>query len=132
MATRLISLEDDPTLPAFTFRMWFLGIGLSCFGAVLGQIFVCFDPLPTFVTLILLAFNQYFRPQTVFVSQLFIQIIAYILGRVLEEILPGPGNEHPKLKMADTRFWRFMNPGPFSKCFLSIPRGMLTNFINQI
>ena len=40
VATRLISLEDDPSLPAFTFRMWFLGVGLSCFGAVLGQIFV--------------------------------------------------------------------------------------------
>ncbi|KAJ2918838.1 hypothetical protein MD484_g1624, partial [Candolleomyces efflorescens] len=90
VATRLISLEDDPTLPAFTFRMWFLGVGLSCFGAVLGQIF------------------------TVFVSQLFIQIIAYILGRVLEELVPGPGNEHPKLKTADNKFWRFMNPGPFN------------------
>ena len=40
VATRLISLEDDPSLPAFTFRLWFLGLGLSCFGAVLGQIFV--------------------------------------------------------------------------------------------
>ncbi|KAJ3513897.1 hypothetical protein NLJ89_g2699 [Agrocybe chaxingu] len=95
VATRLISLEDDPTLPAFTFRMWFLGIGLSCFGAVLGQIF-------------------YFRPQTVFVSQLFIQIIAYILGRILEEIVPGPGNERDSLKMTDSKFWRFMNPGPFN------------------
>lgn len=37
-----------------TFRMWFLAIGLSCFAAVLGQIF-------------------YFRPQTVYVSQLFLQ-----------------------------------------------------------
>jgi hypothetical protein len=27
VATRLISLDDDPNLPAFTFRMWFLGIG---------------------------------------------------------------------------------------------------------
>ncbi|KAH6893967.1 peptide transporter MTD1 [Coprinopsis sp. MPI-PUGE-AT-0042] len=95
VATRLISLEDDTTLPAFTFRMWFLGIGLSCFGAVLGQIF-------------------YFRPQTVYVSQLFIQIIAYILGVVLEEIIPGPGNPHPKLQRKDSRFWRFMNPGPFN------------------
>lgn len=43
VATRLISLEDDPTLPVFTFRMWFLGLGLSCFGAVLGQIFVRTD-----------------------------------------------------------------------------------------
>ncbi len=40
VAMRLISLDDDPTLPAFTFRMWFLGIGLACFGSVLGQIFV--------------------------------------------------------------------------------------------
>jgi hypothetical protein len=37
---RLVSLEDDPTLPIYTFRMWFLALGLSCFGAVLGQIFV--------------------------------------------------------------------------------------------
>lgn len=39
-ALRLVSLEDDPTLPIYTFRMWFLGLGLSCFGSVLGQIFV--------------------------------------------------------------------------------------------
>ncbi|KAF8663701.1 hypothetical protein AX16_000876 [Volvariella volvacea WC 439] len=95
VATRLISLDDDPTLPAFTFRMWFLGLGLACFGSVLGQIF-------------------YFRPQTVFVSQLFIQIIAYILGRVLEEIIPGPGNVHEHLRTKDNAFWRFMNPGEFN------------------
>ncbi|KAF9456897.1 peptide transporter MTD1 [Collybia nuda] len=95
VATRLISLEDDPTLPVFTFRMWFLGIGLACFGSVLGQIF-------------------YFRPQTVYVSQLFIQIIGYILGRVLEEIIPGSGNLHDRMKTKDTAFWRFLNPGPFN------------------
>ena len=39
-AIRLISLEDDPDLPIFTFRMLFLAVGLACFGAVLGQIFV--------------------------------------------------------------------------------------------
>lgn len=39
-AVRLISLEDDPSLPIFTFRMWFLALGLSCFGAILSQIFV--------------------------------------------------------------------------------------------
>lgn len=37
---RLISLEDDPTLPVWTLRLWFLSIGLSCFGAVLSEIFV--------------------------------------------------------------------------------------------
>jgi hypothetical protein len=37
---RLLSLEDDPTLRIFTFRVCFLSLGLSCFAAVLGQIFV--------------------------------------------------------------------------------------------
>jgi len=93
-ALRLISLEDDPTLPIFTFRMWFLSLGLSCFGAVLGQIF-------------------YFRPQTVYVSQLFLQIISYIMGKALEEIIPGPGAT-ARFTTADNRFWRFMNHGPFN------------------
>ncbi|KAJ7692434.1 peptide transporter MTD1 [Mycena rosella] len=95
VATRLISLEDDPTLPAFTFRMWFLGIGLSCFGAVLAQIF-------------------YFRPQTISVSQLFLQILAYILGVGMQELIPGPLNERYGFKTPDNAFWRFMNPGPFN------------------
>ncbi|KAF5345680.1 hypothetical protein D9758_013051 [Tetrapyrgos nigripes] len=95
VATRLISLEDDPTLPCWTFRMWFLGLGLSCFGAVLGQIF-------------------YFRPQTIFVSQLFLQIIAYIFGVGLETLLPGPGNPFPNMQMKNNAFWRFFNPGPFN------------------
>jgi OPT family small oligopeptide transporter len=93
-ALRLLSLEDDPELPIFTFRFLFLSLGLACFGAVLGQIF-------------------YFRPQTIYVSSLFLQIISYILGRVLEEIIPGPG-ETARIKTADTKFWRFMNGGKFN------------------
>ncbi|KAF8176072.1 OPT oligopeptide transporter [Pholiota molesta] len=93
-STRLISLEDDPTLPIWTFRMWFLSLGLSCFGAVLGQIF-------------------YFRPQTVQVSQLFLQIISYIMGKVMEELIPGPA-ENARIRTSDNAFWRFMNPGPFN------------------
>ncbi|EIN10286.1 OPT oligopeptide transporter [Punctularia strigosozonata HHB-11173 SS5] len=89
---RLISLDDDPTLPVWTFRLWFLAVGLSCFGAVLSEIFA-------------------FRPQSVYVSQLFLQTAAYILGRVLEEIIPGPGNA--RFKTRDNVFTRFMNPGPF-------------------
>ncbi|KAJ7643180.1 peptide transporter MTD1 [Mycena rosella] len=95
VATRLISLEDDPTLPVFTFRMWFLGLGLGCFGAVLGQIF-------------------YFRPQPVGVSPLFLQILAYLLGVTMQEIIPGPGNQRYGFKTPDNAFWRFMNPGPFN------------------
>ncbi|PFH46431.1 hypothetical protein AMATHDRAFT_77677 [Amanita thiersii Skay4041] len=63
-----------------------LSLGLSCFGSVLGQIF-------------------YFRPQTVLVSQLFLQ--------VLEEIIPGPA-QPGRLQTSDNIFWRFMNPGPFN------------------
>ncbi|KAJ7574141.1 OPT oligopeptide transporter [Mycena floridula] len=93
-ATRLISLDDDPTLPIYTFRLWFLSLGLSCFGAVLGQIF-------------------YFRPQTIDVSALFLQIISYIMGRVMEEIIPGP-SPLARIKTKDNRFWRFMNGAPFN------------------
>lgn len=39
-ATALVSLDDDPELPIHTFRMWFTGIGLAVFGAVLGMLFV--------------------------------------------------------------------------------------------
>ncbi|KAJ3522101.1 hypothetical protein NM688_g8924 [Phlebia brevispora] len=78
-ALRLISLEDDPSLPIFTFRMWFLALGLSCFGAVLGQIF----------------------------------IFAFIIGKIMEEIIPGP-SVTARIKTRDNRFWRFMNPGPFN------------------
>lgn len=95
VATRLISLEDDPSLPCLTFRTWFLGLGLSCFGAVLGQIF-------------------YFRPQTVYVSQLFLQIIAYLLGVALEHIVPGPNHHIARLQTKDSWFFRFLNPGPFN------------------
>ncbi|KAJ7751318.1 OPT oligopeptide transporter [Mycena maculata] len=92
-STRLISLHDDPDLPVWTFRLWFLSLGLAAFGAVLGEIFA-------------------FRPQTVYVSQLFLQVASYALGRVLEEIIPGP--HHRRWKTVDNAFWRFMNPGPFN------------------
>ncbi|KAJ3717209.1 OPT oligopeptide transporter [Lentinula guzmanii] len=90
---RLISLEDDPTLPVWTLRLWFLSIGLSCFGAVLSEIFA-------------------FRPQTVYVSQLFLQTAAFILGKIMEELLPGPLN--PRLPTRNNAFWRFINPGRFN------------------
>ncbi|KAJ7597691.1 OPT oligopeptide transporter [Mycena floridula] len=90
---RLISLEDDPTLPVWTFRLWFLAVGLSCFGAVLSEVFS-------------------FRPQGVFVSQLFLQVAAYVLGRVMEEIIPGPNNK--RFNAPNSAFWRWLNPGPFN------------------
>ncbi|KAJ7192126.1 OPT oligopeptide transporter [Mycena pura] len=93
-ATRLISIDDDPTTRWFTFRMCFLGLGLACFASVLGQIF-------------------YFRPQTITVSQLFIQILGFLLGRTLEYLIPGP-SEYALVRTADNWFWRFMNHGRFN------------------
>ena len=43
---------------------------------------------------------------TVYVSQLFLQIIAYILGVILEEIIPGPGNPHERSRFWETAFWK--------------------------
>ncbi len=61
-----------------------------------------------------LLLNQSFRPQTVYVSQLFLQTAAFGLGKLLEEILPGPNNRLPLLRTSDSAFWRFINPGPFN------------------
>ncbi|RDX43336.1 OPT oligopeptide transporter [Lentinus brumalis] len=94
-ALRLVSLDDDPSLPINTARTWFLSLGLACFAAVLGQLF-------------------YFRPQTVQVSGLFLQVFAFILGRALETVLPGPYHNVPRLRTKNTWFWRFLNPGPFN------------------
>lgn len=37
ITTHVISVEDDPSLNPWTFRAFFLGIGLSAFGGVLGR-----------------------------------------------------------------------------------------------
>lgn len=47
----------------------------------------------------------YFRPQTVYVSQLFLQVIAFILGKAWAKILP---------KASRGRFWAFLNPCDFT------------------
>ncbi|KAI0762191.1 hypothetical protein BD413DRAFT_219587 [Trametes elegans] len=65
--------------------------------------------------------NDFFLGElfTVYVSGLFLQVFAYILGCGLEIILPGPQNS--RLRTKDTPFWRFINPGKFSACSPSPP-----------
>ncbi|KAI0925229.1 hypothetical protein AcW2_005905 [Taiwanofungus camphoratus] len=87
----LVSMDDDPTLPIHTFRMWFTGVGLAVFGSVLGMLFQ-------------------FRPQVITVSALFLQLLAYMLGRGFEFIIPGPGSR----LHTGSKFWNFLNPGPFN------------------
>ncbi|KAL8293258.1 hypothetical protein RQP46_000952 [Phenoliferia psychrophenolica] len=57
----------------------------------------------------------YFRPQTVYVSSLFITILSFVLGRIMAVILPG---EVVCAKYFGARFGkplgRFLNPGPFN------------------
>ncbi|GJJ13987.1 hypothetical protein Clacol_008244 [Clathrus columnatus] len=90
-ATALVSLDDDPTLPVHTLRMWFAGLGLAAFGAILGMLFQ-------------------FRPQVISVSALFLQLLAYMIGKVFEFIIPSPGSKWHN----GGRFWNFLNPGPFN------------------
>lgn len=72
VAVKVLSIEDDPNQPAFTFRMLFIGFGLSAFGAVLAQIY-------------------YFKPQTVSVSHLFLLLISYFIGNFMAAVLPSRG-----------------------------------------
>jgi hypothetical protein len=64
--------------------LYYTGLGLSAFGAVLQEIF-------------------YFKPQTIYVSVVFLTVIGYILGEAMAFIIPRKG-----------RIGRFLNPGPFN------------------
>ncbi|OCH87078.1 OPT oligopeptide transporter [Obba rivulosa] len=72
VAIQVLSTEDNPDLPVFTFRMAFLGVGLSAFGSVLSTIYT-------------------FKPQNATVSQLFCLIIAYVFGTAMATIIPSKG-----------------------------------------
>lgn len=45
LVTKTLNVTDAPTLNPFSFRAFFLGIGLSAFGAVIAEIFY-FKPKP--------------------------------------------------------------------------------------
>jgi len=84
IVTQVIDLDDDVNLNPWTFRMFFIGMGLSCFGAVLEEIY-------------------YFKPQVIYVSLMFLTVIAYAAGEAMSYLIPrwGPVG-------------RFLNPGPFN------------------
>ncbi|KAJ6786130.1 hypothetical protein PWT90_04865 [Aphanocladium album] len=82
--THTIHLQDDPSLPAITFRSMLLGIGLSVFGGVLSGIF-------------------YFKPQPVYIPAVFIAVVAFMLGEAMSLLIPRRG-----------ALGRFLNPGPFN------------------
>ncbi|SJX64286.1 related to OPT1-High-affinity glutathione transporter [Sporisorium reilianum f. sp. reilianum] len=84
IVTQVLTLEDDPTLSPWTFRMWFLGLGLAVFGSVLQEIF-------------------YFKPQVIYVSLVFLTVIAYALGEFMSAVIPRKG-----------RIGKYLNPFPFN------------------
>ncbi|EED24656.1 conserved hypothetical protein [Talaromyces stipitatus ATCC 10500] len=96
LVTKVIHVEDDPNMTVVTFRVVFLGLGLSIFGSVLQEIF-------------------YFKPQTIFVSLIFLTVWAYILGDLMAVLIPTEINwEIGGLRITDGGFLRFLNPGPFN------------------
>jgi OPT family oligopeptide transporter len=83
LVTKTLDVTDDPNLSPYTFRAFFLGMGLACFGAVIAEIF-------------------YFKPQTILVNAIFLEIIAFVLGEATTYIPRwGP-------------IGRFLNPGDFN------------------
>ncbi|KAF1992314.1 OPT superfamily oligopeptide transporter [Aulographum hederae CBS 113979] len=84
IALKALHVDDDPTLDPWTFRMFFLGFGLSAFGAALATIFL-------------------FKPQSVSVSVIFLTIISYVIGEAMHVFLPKTG-----------WIGRWLNPHPFN------------------
>ncbi|KAF3912918.1 hypothetical protein AA313_de0208742 [Arthrobotrys entomopaga] len=84
LITKALDTTDDPTESPFTFRAFIIGLGISAFGAVIAEIF-------------------YFKPQTVNVSSIFLQIIAHVFGEATTFIPRwGPVG-------------RLLNPGPWNQ-----------------
>ncbi|CAL0299512.1 unnamed protein product [Lupinus luteus] len=85
-----VSIKDDPTQPALTFRTWVLGLA-SC---------------------VLLAFVNHFfgyRTNPLGISSVAAQIVTLPLGKLMAATLPTKSIHVPLTK------WSFsLNPGPFS------------------
>lgn len=60
---------DDPTLPVYTFRMWFLGIVFSCLLAFVNQFF-------------------WYRRNSMTLSPLVIQLVTFPIGKFMERVIP--------------------------------------------
>ncbi|PKA53252.1 Oligopeptide transporter 4 [Apostasia shenzhenica] len=86
-----VSTVDDPSLPVWTFRMWFLGI-LSC--AVMSFL------------------NQFFayRTEPLVITQITVQVASLPAGHFLARVLPTQKFRFPGF--GDRQF--SLNPGPFN------------------
>ncbi|KAG6331947.1 hypothetical protein ID866_7144 [Astraeus odoratus] len=84
LVSRVISVDDDPSLNPWTLRSFVIGLGLSAFGGSLAQIY-------------------YFKPMTIYVSIMFLSIVSYVVGIMMEAFIPRWG------------LLRYLNPHPFNK-----------------
>ncbi|KAJ0024356.1 hypothetical protein Pint_08533 [Pistacia integerrima] len=86
-----VPVTDDPTLPVWTFRMWFLGL-LSC--AVLSFL------------------NQFFsyRKEPLVITQITVQVASLPIGRFLASVLPTTSFHIPGFGSREFS----LNPGPFN------------------
>ncbi|MCJ1393609.1 hypothetical protein MMC18_006484 [Xylographa bjoerkii] len=82
--THVLHVDDDQSLSPWTFRTYFLGLGMAIFASVLQEIY-------------------YFKPQTIYISVVFLTVIAYVLGEGLAFLIPRWGS-----------VGRFLNPGAFN------------------
>ncbi|KAK7535339.1 OPT oligopeptide transporter protein-domain-containing protein [Phyllosticta citribraziliensis] len=83
LVTHVLHVDDDPSLSPWTFRAISIGTGLSIFSSVLQTIF-------------------YFKPQVIYISVVFLTVIAYIIGEGMA-LIPRIGP-----------VGRFLNPFPFN------------------
>ncbi|KAF2428075.1 OPT superfamily oligopeptide transporter [Tothia fuscella] len=84
LVTGIFTAEDDPTLSPWTFRTWFLGIGLAIFAAAMTTL-------------------STFKPQPVNLNIIFVVVLSFVLGTACEKIVPRRG-----------WLGRLLNPGPFN------------------
>jgi hypothetical protein len=98
LVTEVLLVEDDPTVNPWTFRMWFIGIGLSVFGGYVERYLHANADVVRTVTTI-----NTFKPQSIHIHLVFVAVITYIIGLAMANILPNKG-----------KIGRIINPGPVS------------------
>lgn len=84
----IVSPDDDPSLPVWTFRMWFLGL-LSC--ALLSFVNTFFS----------------YRTEPLIITMISVQVATLPIGRFMAKVLPQ--------RTFRLGSWEFsLNPGPFN------------------
>lgn len=87
-----VSNDDDPTIPIWTFRMWFLGLISCCLLSFLNQFFS-------------------YRTEPLVITQITVQVAVLPIGHFMAAVLPAKQFRIPGF--GSVRVFSF-NPGPFN------------------